>query len=501
MNYNFYIPNKLENKALLLAIGNSFYKNIRILIAVIVIFIGRKTTNKEADIIGLTSAFSIFALIFIANFLYHFIKHKTFRYQIINDELVVTKGWLQKSKTVVKKSKIIEVHLKQNFIHKIVGLYLVIIETAGSERVEISIVGVDYEKALAFKEALLAEENLFNEEVVLDKEIPKISKQTIVSISWNTLLKMGLTRNHLQSIGLIVAFSYNIFETIKDLFFTGEKLSDSIDQLLEVDYSAVIWTITIVFLLLGILIFNIVRTFLQYYGYKIENINNKMVASYGLLNSNIVSVPADKIQMFRIQQNYFQKIIQLFEIEILQIGSTNNKKKKNSGLTVPAVNTTEMQKIFDFIYNDTLDKGTYFFRPNYRKFIVESTLTVGALLLVFTPLYYFDILPFLWIYALIITLPTLYCYLSFRFEKLYLKDDFVILQKGVWDKDTFYLHISKIQSVKVSQSFFQKRTNFTSATLYTASKSLTIGYYDADLIKKLANEILGIIEGLVPQKA
>src|SRR5690606_7957506 len=82
-----------------------------------------------------------------------------YSYQIINDELIITKGWLSKSKTVVKLDKIHEVNLNQKLIHKIIGLYFVGVDTAGSSKKEITINGIDYHKALAIKEVLTASKN------------------------------------------------------------------------------------------------------------------------------------------------------------------------------------------------------------------------------------------------------------------------------------------------------------------------------------------------------
>src|SRR5690606_8223920 len=77
-----------------------------------------------------------------------------YSFQVLGDELIINKGWLSKSKTVVKLDKIHEVNLNQKLIHKIIGLYLVGVDTAGSSKTEITINGISYHKALALKEVL-----------------------------------------------------------------------------------------------------------------------------------------------------------------------------------------------------------------------------------------------------------------------------------------------------------------------------------------------------------
>src|SRR5690606_40716419 len=96
----------------------------------------------------------VFAGIFVLLISRLFINYFYYSYQVIDDELVINEGWLSKSKTVVKLDKIHEVNLNQKLIHKLIGLYMVNVDTAGSSNNENAINGVDCRKGLALKDVI-----------------------------------------------------------------------------------------------------------------------------------------------------------------------------------------------------------------------------------------------------------------------------------------------------------------------------------------------------------
>src|SRR5690554_3319946 len=147
-NYDFSQPNKLDRKALWLVLGNALWTIVRSLWPILAVFALRGFKTEAYWIYIGVSAITllIFARLSINYFYYS--------YQVAGDELIIYKGWLNKSKTVVKLDKIHEVNLNQKLIHKIIGLYLISVDTAGSSKTEITINGIAYRKALALKEVL-----------------------------------------------------------------------------------------------------------------------------------------------------------------------------------------------------------------------------------------------------------------------------------------------------------------------------------------------------------
>src|SRR5690606_26135301 len=102
-------------------------------------------------------------------------------------------------------------------------------DTAGSSKTEIAINGVDYHKALALKEVLTnakiatdenSETAQTDETAFLQSE--KTTDEEKITISLPSLIKIGLTRNYLQTFGLMIAFSFQIIDQAKDFLFPDE---------------------------------------------------------------------------------------------------------------------------------------------------------------------------------------------------------------------------------------------------------------------------------------
>lgn len=495
MNYDFSQPNKLSKKALWLALSKAFWANFKIFWGMYALVLFRNYKNPDDRLEAILVFSGVFLLISIFIFVFQYIKFTYFSYKIIDNELIIQKGWLRKYQTIVKFEKIYEVNLTQNFVHKLVGLYKIEIDTAGSEGIEISIDGVDYDKSLVIKNILINKETIFEDkQSTILEEIPTAEKDfSSLKVSVLTLIKIGLTRKYLQTLGLMFAFSFQVVDFVK-YFYGKDDFYEDFGSYSEVNFAGIFWIFVLFLLLIFVILFNLIRTLLIYYGYKLEIINNRFTASYGSFSSNFVAVPSAKVQMFRFEQNYFQRLMDLFEVNILQIESREKNEKGRRGLVIPGVNELELNKLFEFIYAKNRVLPADFFRPNLRRVFVRIAYWLFIFLLVFSGAYFFEMTSVMLISSLIFLMISLLIYVAYRNEKLFLVEDFIILKQGIWDIQTTYLQIDKVQQVKVKQSYFQKNKNLASLQLCTASENLNLDFYDQSLVKNLANQVLYEVE-------
>lgn len=491
-NYNFSQLNKLDKKALFLVLTTSLWTVARAVWPLVAIFVVKRETKSW-------SFFAIIGAVLLTTLITKLINYFYFSYQVVDNELIIRKGWLSKSTTVIKLDKIHEVNLNQKFVHKLIGLYLVNIDTAGSAKTEIEINGIDFQKALALKDILTnsidlsddAIETTLYENNQQTEEIPGNSK---IKISLISLIKIGLTRNYLQTFGLMIAFSFQIIDQLQDFFYNDEEsVYDDIFQRSYDQYLGFLGIALVFALIFIVVIFNLARTLLTYYNYQINLKDKHLTASYGLTDSHIVSVPSKKVQMFQFQQNYFQKLMNLFEVKIKQVESTedNNKKK---GLVIPGANSLELSTIFQVIFDKSLLNFTNFHRPNKRVMFIKMLWLMLPIFIGLTIMYFTETLLFSWIILPFVILICLLIYLGYRNEKLIFNDDFIVLKKGIWDITTTYLPFDKIQKITVSQSYFQEKRQIGSVNLHTAAGIVVLYYYNFNMLQPLVNEILYKIE-------
>lgn len=492
ISYNFSLPNKLDKKALFLVLGTTLYTVARAAWPIIALMFVKREFKSWYF-------FAVIGVIILTTFVTKLINYFYFSYQVVGDELIIKKGWLNKSTTAVKLDKIHEVNLNQKFTHKIIGLYLVNIDTAGSSSTEIEINGIDFQKALALKDVLtssveinqepttvLSEEN--DESIIEDQSADKIK------ISLISLIKIGLTRNYLQTFGLLIAFSFQIIDQLQDFFYKDD--ASVYDDIFEASYDEYLGLVGVALffgLIALVVIFNLARTLLTYYNYQINLKDKHLTASYGLTDSHIISVPANKVQMFQFQQNYFQKLMNLFEVKIKQVESNEDNKKKK-GLIIPGANHLELNTLFNVIFSNNLIDLKNGYKPHIRVLAIKIAIFCIPAIITLIILYFTDSLLFSWVILPFFILGCLLIYMGYKNEKMIFKDDFVILKSGIWDISTTYLPIDKIQKVSISQSYFQEKRQIGSLNLYTAAGIITLYYYDFNMLQRMVNEILYKIE-------
>ncbi len=492
INYNFSLPNKLDKKALFLVLGTAFYTVARAAWPIIAIMFVKREFKSWYF-------FAVIGSIVLLTFAIKLINYFYFSYQVVGDELIIKKGWLNKSTTVVKLDKIHEVNLNQKFTHKIIGLYLVNIDTAGSASTEIEINGIDFQKALALKDVLTSSVETNQESTTIlsaekDELIIENQSTNKIKISLSSLIKIGLTRNYLQTFGLLIAFSFQIIDQLQDFFYEDDvSVYDDIFQASYQNYLGLICVAIFFGLIAFVVIFNLARTLLTYYNYQIHLKDKHLTASYGLTDSHIISVPANKVQMFQFQQNYFQKLMNLFEIKIKQVESNEDNKKKK-GLIIPGANFLELNTLFNVIFDNDLTELNNGAKPHIRVLFIRIILLCVPAFVSLLILYFTDSLFFSWIVLLVFILCCLLIYRGYKIEKMIFKEDFIIIKKGIWDLTTTYLPIDKIQKVSISQSYFQEKNQIGSLNLYTAAGIVTLYYYDFNMLQLLVNEILYKIE-------
>src|SRR5690606_25667824 len=288
-----------------------------------------------------------------------------------------------------------------------------------------------------------------------------------------------------------------IIEQVKDILFSDEDEYTFFNNLFSSvsyeQYIGLVGLLLVFGLIVFIILFNLIRTLFTYFNYQINIKNKHLTVSYGLTDSHITAVPSQKVQLFKVQQNYFQKLMNLFEVKIQQVESTENNKQKK-GLVVPGANRLELDKIFHVIYQTDLEIPTEFLKPHKRILLLKFFWLCIPALIALGVFYYSETMHYGWVILPFFVFFYFLIYCGYRNEKLYIKDDFIVLKKGIWDVTTTYLQINKVQQISLSQSYFQEGRKLGSLNLYTAGGAVTLDYYDFGKLQKLSNEWLYKIE-------
>ncbi|MDR6844173.1 PH domain-containing protein [Flavobacterium granuli] len=436
----------------------------------------------------------IFAIIGIVSYLRYL--NFTFYIDQENEEFIITEGVLNKTKTTIQLYKIQQVNINQSLIQRLVGVYELVVDTAGSNKKEGSIKAISHALALDLKARLLENESkkslgshdvsTYSNEISIEKrndaEIP------FIKISFLSLLKIGITSNYVKSFFVLLAFFISVYDHVKQI--TGRDVLD--EQNIEdyVDRSQVATAFSVLFIIffLTIIIINLVRTIFTYFDYKIARQKGSLLLSYGLLNTKSTIIKPEKVQITSVTQNFFQKKMNVLNLKIKQ-ATGGEKEEHKQHIEIPGCSHLEKESILKLLFQKIPEKGVML-KPNFRKLGFSVFLTIGLPLLGF----YFvrdlimgqmpmiDYLMFL--YVVFVGIIQFYI---FKNNRLYINNDFIILQSGAWDVTNKIILPSKIQAITTSQLFWHKNINIGSLTLHTAGGNISFQLGNFTAIKQYVN--------------
>lgn len=438
-------------------------------------------------------------LVVLAIALIAFLKYKNFTFYIdaTNEEFIISEGIFNKTKTTIQLNKIQQVNINQSLIQRIIGVYELEVDTAGSANKEGKIKAISHPLALSLKSQLLDNEN---RSIAVSKEETSANTEEVttnipfISISFLSLLKVGITSNYVKSLSLLLLFFITASDYINQ--FTGRNILENKNIEAYVNKTALISSLLIfVVLLFGIvLVINVFRIVFRYFDYKITKQKGTLLLSFGLINTKSTILKPEKVQITAISRNYFQKKMNILEIKIKQ-ATGGEKEKRTTAIDIPGCSNQEKNEILKLIFNQIPEKG-FMMSPNYRKLIFSLFLIIIIPLSGFfiAAANFLDIMEFAYVTPVYALFLGLILYLGFRNYKLFINDDFIIKQSGAWDITEEIISIKRIQAVTVSQLFWHKNADIGYLTLHTAGGNIGFQLGNYTKIKQYVNLWLYEIE-------
>lgn len=493
MEANFNQPQRQSKIGILVLFFDSLYKFGRASLPIIFIFLIKADFTDKllifAGILGLIVVTAIVAYLKYINF--------TFYIDDKHDEFIVNEGIINKTKTTIQLNKIQQVNIHQNLIHRIIGIYALNVDTAGSDKKEGNIKAISHSLAVALKSKLL--DNELKKKYIFNDEVAEIEENTtpnsFLKIHFISLLKIGITSNYVKSIGLILTFFFTILENLKNIGKEDVIDEDKIGKV--VNSFPVIYGILMFILVMFTIIFiiNIGRTLIKYFNYSIAKQKGSLLLSYGLINTESTILKPEKVQIVNISRNFFQKKLNVLEIKIKQAAS-DEKKQSKAQIEIPGCNNFEKDEILKLIFKELPQKGAMM-QPNFRKLVFSIFLTIVLPLsgfFIFGKYINTEALNYSHFTIVYTIFFLLIHYFGFRNYRLFVSKNHIIKQSGAWDIDNEIIEIKKIQALTTSQLFWHKSLNIGSLTMHTAAGNITFHLGKFDKIKEYVNLWLYEIE-------
>lgn len=491
--FDFYVPQRQSIVGVLVLFADAVQKFIQNFWVLLVLIIFKFNQEKWGfyllGFVGFLTLFVFYAYLVHRNFLFYIDQKQ--------DEFVVKKGVFRKDFLAIPINKIQQVNINQTFVQKLVNVYSLGIETAGSKDKEVDIRAISHEQALAIKERLL-EQDYVNVENQIDLNATSTNEgKPFFKLSFLTLLKIGLVSNYGRTIALLIGFIGTMYNGLRDIIESFELDENEINSSLEEGFALVSTSIIIGLFMAAVLLINIFNTIFKHYNFEISKHRKLLSITSGLFSKKNKIINPKKTQVITFSQNYFQSKMNFFDMFIKQASSDMvTQNPQDLSLEVPGCSETEKNEILSILLkNQPVLDG--FYVKNYRfflKILFSGVLLPIVLYLIFAVKIYPDIRDFeicVWLYLLFISV---YSYFSYKNARLYVTKYFVVIRSGAWDISHEILQNYKIQGITLKQPFWYKKADVGHVTLHTAAGDMFFNFGQYSEIEKHVNQWLFEVE-------
>jgi len=411
-----------------------------------------------------------------------------FTFYIQQEQLIVNKGIFTKNQMIIPIEKIQTVHIEQHIWHRMTATCKLIIDTAGTNKEELTIHALPTKTAAAIKTLLLQEKQS-------DTHFQTPNNQTIISLSFTDLLKLSFTANHLETFVIIFFFTIGKLDDLGKLFHfssTDWIIEKSMEQQ-QANYSWQLISTGIAIVLLFSVAASIIRMAIKYYHFTISLSTKGFEASWGLIQHKQEIIPIHKIQFIAWKSNWIRRKLGLYLLHLKAVGE--DELKKNQKIQIPITQLAQLQTMIKHYQANIPSQINTNINTVHRSFFWRMYILFQLPFLVITG----GVL-FFWIEwkALLLIIIAVYWLIAGLYKlknfQYWITESAVEIQTGVWGRNYTVLNWKKIQLVSIAQSLYQKRKQLATLEMHTASGTIKLPYIDVEKAYFLADYITMQIE-------
>lgn len=378
---------------------------------------------------------------------------RNFSFEITEDTFDIKSGVIRKQRREIPLHRIQNVDISRSIFQRILGIAKINLETAGGKTSEASLKYVDRERAKDIQRQVreLKQEGKDIEEV--DEE-----ESPVFSLSQKELTVLSVTSLNWKALS-------TVFVGMGLLGAVGPAIDDAIN-LTFVTVAAILGGI-IVF---GGLVASAASNLNKYYDFKLFRRGKSLEFERGLFNRSEGSIPFEKIQNLRIEENPLQRFFGYATLKVETAGySGQDQQQQGPEVAVPLAEKRRVEELS----NEIFQHGSYdiqgvparSFRRYFGRYLSASTILTGLYFgatqltqTVFNPL----------VLVPLTIASGIGAYLKYVHRGFYEGKEFFYTRNGFWNRITSVTPYYRIQNLDLSRSIFQRRLKLSSLILDTA---------------------------------
>ncbi len=433
---------------------------------IVLLFTGRGDRNELWPLIGV-AALAIYSVF----------QYFTYHYRVLNSELIVRSGVFQKSVRHIPFSRIQNVSITQNVLHRLFNVAEVKLEAAGGVTPEAHM------RVLSFADAQELEELIRGHS--RDSKVDGLQAvdqnaaahpQQLLHLPITDVIKLGLINNRGM---LVIGGAIGVlFQSASDL--VGDMMKSTFNLLfgwsdklhLGILATSLSILFAVVLFLVFVRIFSILYALLQYYDFSLTQIGRRITVQRGLLSRQRSSLPLRRIQAYGLTEGWLHRRFNRRSLKVDSAAGVAVNEEGKSPLRdlVPLAEPAQMDALVArFLANDQwpIQRWQSLHRDAWkREFILPALFfaLVATAAAVFYSAYAalgLAVIPVLFLRAKVWAANAAYAH----------TEDLIAVRGGWLSRQWRFAEISKLQGLSLHEGILDRRFGMASLHLDTAGAS------------------------------
>lgn len=395
------------------------------------------------------------------------LRYGVFRYRLGSDEIVIRDGILTRNERHIPYARVQNVDLVRNPFHRLFGVALVRLETAGGQRPEAVLRVLSMEAVQQMQRRVSAGAEV--------REVDQEETEPLLDLSDVELVKLGLISNR----GMLV------LAALAGLFWQAGGFDQRLEQFSPEIFGQLSTTVEglsfwwfvpgLLALLILLRLFSVVWYLFQLRGFQLWLEQRELRAEYGLLNQIAATVPLRRIQLISCHESPLHRFFGRVSVRLETAGGVGDEGDHNDSGSrseapwlAPVLPTSRLPELLQAVQSE-IDLRSLEWRSLAPRAQVRLTRK-GVLAAIAVGL---ALVPTLGVWSLLV--PVLGVPWAFLHAKLYvrytgyaLSDWGVAFRSGWWNRRMSLVRFAKCQNVQTSSSPFDRRHDMASLRADTA---------------------------------
>lgn len=446
-------------------------------IALALFFIVRGAADGRLVLVGLVVVAGFAAISVLSWWRYTF--------QLVDGELVVTKGVLRTDRLTVGVGRIQSIAIEQELLHRLTGLVKVVVDTAGSAQAEFTIdaverpVGEELRRRATEADAVRAASGAGD---AVTSTVPEATTERIVfRHTPRRLAVAALTMSPWAGIALLfplIAVADQVLEPF------GEDLSDVAP---DVDVNGVAWwlaPVVVVSAVVFVTLLNLGRVFLADWQLTLRTDDDTVRRTSGLLSLTSTTSSVDRVQVLTSRQNPLQHRVGLQDVELSNAGAGDLRLIGCSdGEFATTAALAGLAPVSELALDRRVHPAEVWLRARNTSMLATAVAGAAYLLVGWWAVVAFGVVPPVWWATR----------RHVRNHRWSLGSELATSSRVI-TSSTRQAMLRKTNAVRVTQTIFERRRGLANVELVTAAGTVTVGMVPIEEANAVRDVILHGVE-------